>query len=202
MMKKLPVIFLMLFCATLLLRAGGPRFSFGLEWGYTATILKTSQHNYICSEGYRIIDNPVSWWYYSNGSVLANAGLDLNDNINLSAYSGLLGVYSRRWVIPAELRIRWCPAGLSSDGWLIHGGAAATFPTSSLYETGFRAIAGGGYRLALSNTISVDFLVSLNFTLDSENITDPDTRTLVPRSSITSNSTEYQAVNFSVAINF
>ena len=201
MRKTVAAIALML-TASLTLGAAGPRFTYGLEWGYSATFLKTSQHNYICSEGYRIIDNPVYWRYFSNGSVLANAGLDLNDKINLSLYSGLLGVYSKRWVVPVELRARWCPSGLHNNGLLVQGGAALTIPTSSLYEPRMRALAGAGYRIAVYRSVSVDLILSWNFTLDSDKITDPDTKEFVPRSDISANSTEYQAVNLSLAINF
>jgi len=200
-MKKLAAVITLILC-TSLLYAGKPRISYGLEWGYSATFLKTSQHNYICNEGYRIIENPVTWRYFSNGSVLANLGVSLTDNFNMSVYSGLLGVYSKRWMVPIELRMRWCPSGLYSDGLIFHAGAAANFPTSSLYETGFRAIAGIGYRLAVSGSISVDLLLSYNFTLDSETIIDPDTRTPVHRTMIENNATEYQALNLSLAINF
>ena len=200
MKRLLPVLLLILL--SMPARAAWPRFSFGLEWGYTATFLKTSQHNYICSEGYRIIENPVSWRYFSNGSVLVNAGADIGKYINLSVYSGLQGVYSKRWVVPAMLRIRWCPAGLASDGFLFMAGSGATFPTKVLRETGMESQLGVGYRLALIKGLSVDILFSYNFTLDSENIVDPDTRTYVRRSLMTTNSTEYQAVNLSVALNF
>lgn len=201
-MRKLVSIFLLLLCTATLLHAGKPRLSYGLEWGYSGTFLKTSQHNYICSEGYRIVDNPVTWRYFSNGSVLGNVGVSLNDNINLSVYSGLLGVYSKRWMVPVELRARWCPSGLYSDGLIVHAGAAVNFPTASLYETGMRAIAGAGYRVAVFRSISVDLLISYNFTLDSETIMDPDTRKPVHRTMIETNTTEYQAVNISLAINF
>ena len=201
MKKLIPMMFLMLL-APLAARAEGPRFSWGLEWGYTGTFLRSSQHNFICEEGYRIIDNPQTWWYFSNGTVTANAGVDLTRNIGVSAYSGLRGVYSKRWVVPAGLKIRWSPVGLDSDGLLVFAGGGAVFPTAPLRETGLEANAGAGYRIALRRGLSVDFLVSWNFTLDHENIADPDTRKLVPRTMISSNTCEYQGINFSVALNF
>lgn len=200
-MKKAALVILLM-TLPVLMRAGGPRLSFGLEWGYTSTFLKTSQHNFICEEGYRIIENPVSWRYLSNGAVLARAGADLTENINLSLYSGLLGVYSKRWIVPLELRMRWCPSGLYNEGILLQAGGGLGFPTSSLYETGARAVAGVGYRLPIYRTLSVDLILSWNFTLDSETILDPDTGDKVPRYRITSNSTEYQAFNLSIALNF
>ena len=69
-------------------------------------------------------------------------------------------------------------------------------------ETGFIAQAGGGYRIVLNRTMSVDLTARWNFTLDHENIIDPDTRRTVPRSLISSNTAEYQAVNLSIALNF
>ncbi len=201
-MKKLLAIVILVALSSFQLKAGMPHISFGAEWGYTGTFLKTSQHNFICSEGYRIIENPVSGRYFSNGSVLVNAGVDVSGKINLSVYSGLQGVYSHRWVVPVMMRMRWCPAGLDSDGFLLFAGGGATFPTTVLRETGAESQLGVGYRVALFKGISVDLLLSWNVTLDSETIIDPDTRMPVPRNKMTTNTTEYQGINISLALNF
>ena len=184
------------------LQARGPRLSYGLEWGYTGTFLRTYQYNYIYSAGSRIIENDAVWWYYSNGGVLADVGLDLGSHVNLSVYSGLLGVYSRRWMVPVELRTRWCPLGLDSNGPVAHLGAALTFPTTTLRETSGRINAGGGYRVIVYKDISVDFLLSAVVTSDHDLIPDPDTSYHVPSRDISRNYAEYWGVNFSVAINF
>lgn len=201
-MKKLIPLVLLVLLPSFAMRAGLPRISWGLEWGYTGTFLKTAQHNFICSEGYRIVENPVRWDYYSNGSVLANAGLDVTQKLNCALYSGLQGVYSKRWMVPMELRLRWCPSGMYSDGFLVMGGGGVAFPTEPLREICYRVHAGAGYRFALLNGISIDFLASWMFTTDRDIIVDPDTRTYVVPAMISSNFAEYQAFNLSVAINF
>lgn len=201
-MKKLLSLWLLLLLSSALLRAGLPRISWGLEWGYTGTFLKTAHQNFICNEGYRIVENPVYSNYFSNGSVLANAGVDMTGKLNLSLYSGLQGVYSKRWMVPLELRARWCPSGLYSDGLILTGGGGLAFPTSPLRETCFRARAGVGYRMALIKEMSVDFIFSWMFTTDREMLIDPDTHLYVPPTMITRNTAEYQAFNFSVALNF
>lgn len=201
-MKRFFCILVLLFAVGTLAYAWSPRFSYGLEWGYTGTFLRTRQYSYIYSAGSRITENYPEWRYFSNGSVLANAGLDISDSFNLSAYSGLLGVYFRRWMIPVELRARWCPLGLQNDGPLIHCGAAATFPTSTLMETSGRLNAGGGWRCNVYRSISIDFLLSLNVTLDHDIIYDPDTYLPVPSMNVTRNFSEYWGINFSLAVNF
>ncbi len=201
MKKVLLTLFLVLF-ACQGLSAWRPRPSFGLEWGYTGTALKTWQHNYIYSSGARIVDNDRTWRYFSNGSVLACAGLDLGSRVNVSLYSGLIGVYSQRWMIPLELRGRWCPSGLCSNGPLLHAGIAAAFPTASLYETTARVNLGAGYRVNVHSAKCVDFLLSLQVCGDHESIRDPDTRYYVPAEDIFSNFAEYWALNVSVALNF
>lgn len=200
-MKKLTALAFALFAAVSL-QARNPVFTYGLEWGYTATILKTGQYNFICAEGYRIIENPVIWRYFSNGSILANAGLNLTDHLNVSACSGLLGVYSRRWMVPVELRLKYCPAGLYNDGLVLGAGGGVAFPTTTLRETGARGVAGAGYRFALFRKMSVDFMLSLNVTLDHDRITDPDTRQYVSRTEIESNTVQYYALNLSIGLNF
>lgn len=200
-MKKVLATLLPLVLVSCILNAR-PRFSYGLEWGYTGTFLKTWQYNYIYSSGSRIVDNGNTPRYFSNGSILANAGLDLGDRVNLSVYSGLLGVYSRRWMIPVELRARWCPGGLRESGPVVHLGGAAAFPTATLYETAARVNVGGGYRVKVYGSTSVDFLVSFQLCTDHESITDPDTGLYVPVKDITLNLVEYWGLNFSLALNF
>ena len=200
MKKFLLISVLALFTASA--SAWTPKFGFGLEWGYTGTFLRTYQYNYIYSAGSRIIEDGAYPWYYSNGSVLANVGLDVSSQINVSVYSGLLGVYSRRWFVPVELRTRWCPKGLEHDGPIFHAGAAVAFPTTTLMETGSRTTIGGGYRFAVYKHISVDFLASFNLSTDHNLITDPDTGEYVGRSQIASNNCQYWAINLSAAINF
>ena len=184
------------------LQARVPRISYGLEWGYTGTFLRTHQYNYIYSAGSRVIDNDSFWWYYSNGTVLANAGLDLGSKVNMSVYSGLLGVYSRRWMVPVELRTRWCPSGLDQNGLVTHLGIAATFPVTTLQETSGRINIGAGYRVMVYRHISIDFLMSAVVTADHDLIRDPDTEYYVPRMNITRNYSEYWGINVSAAINF
>lgn len=196
------ILIALLLCLPMVSFAWKPKISYGLEWGYTGTFLKTSQHNFICAEGYRIIDNPSRLWYYSNGAVLANVGVDLGGNWNLGVYSGLLGVYSRRWMVPLELRAKWFPSGLGSDGLFLQGGAALAFPAFAPRETGMRGLLGVGYRIALFRHLSADLMLSWNLTQEHENIVDPDTKNLVPRTKITSNTTEYQGINISLGINF
>ncbi|MBO4455720.1 MAG: hypothetical protein J5695_04905 [Bacteroidales bacterium] len=199
---KRTLLLVLLLLPALALSARGPRFSYGLEWGYTGTFLRTHQYNYIYSEGARIVDNDAFWWYYSNGSVLADVGLDLGDKVNLSVYSGLLGVYSRRWMVPIELRTRWCPNGLENNGPLAHLGTSITIPTSTLQESTLRINAGGGYRFCVYRHLSVDFLMCLVVTGDHDLIRDPDTDFYVPSKNITKNYSQYWGVNMSVAINF
>ena len=201
-MKKLIPLLLLVVLPSAVMRAGMPRISWGLEWGYNGTFLKTAQRNFICNEGYRIVENPTQLSFFSNGSVLANAGVDLTGKLNLSLYSGLQGVYSKRWMVPLELRVRWCPSGLYSDGLIVTGGGGLAFPTAPLRETCFRARAGAGYRVALNKCTSVDFLFSWMFTTDKEILIDPDTHAYVPPAMISKNFAEYQAVTLSVALNF
>ncbi len=200
-MKKLLLTAILILQASVLL-AWKPKPSFGLEWGYTGTFLRTHQYNYIYSAGSRIIDNGSNWWYYSNGSVLAGAGLDVSRTVNLSVYSGLLGVYSHRWMVPVELRTSWCPAGLEEDGLITHAGVAATFPTSTLMETTARINLGAGRRFKVYRHISVDFQMSFNLTLDHDIIHDPDTHAYILPDKTVRNYSEYWGVNISAALNF
>lgn len=201
-MRKLLSLIALLICSSVSSRAFTPRVSYGLEWGYTSTFYKSSHYNFVCAEGYRIIENPDSWRYFSNGSLLAKLGMDMTPDLNASLCSGLIGVYSRRWAVPLEMRLSYCPSGLHRDGGIFQAGGAFLIPGQGMPSPGFRALLGGGYRLALFGNFSIDLLLSLNFTLDHDLLSDPDTGGVVPSADITKNSSEYYALNLSLAVNF
>lgn len=200
-MTKRLLILLLLTCSINAF-ARKPNVSYGLEWGYTASFLRTVHYSFVCSDGYRIVDNSSSFNYFSNGSILANVGLDLLPKLNLSVYSGLAGVWSDRWVVPVELRLRFCPAGLYGDGFICSAGASVNFPTKTLRETCFRASAGAGYRVAVFRDISVDFLLSVGYSTDHDQIIDPISGDIVTYSNISHNDSGYLGISLSAAINF
>ena len=204
MIKKILPAILLLACVSFadIHAKGGIRFSYGLEWSYAGTFLRNWQYNYICSEGYRIIEGDSKWRYFSNGGIMANAGADIGSKVNLSIYSGLTGVYFKRWMIPVELRARFCPAGLHKTGLICFAGAGAMFPTSVRRETCLGASAGAGYRRSVFRDISIDFLMSLRIVTDHDQIIDPDSGSYVPTTDITKNAAKYAAFQISAAINF
>ena len=201
-MKKAVIVIATLLLLQPCLMATRPRLSYGLEWGYAGTFLNTWQYNYIYSSGSRIIDNGHRWWYYSNGSLLANVGMDLGEKVNLSLYSGIHGVYFKRRMIPLELRARWCPSGLQNNGLITYCGVAAMFPTAPLRDISPRVNIGAGYRVKVYKATCVDFLLSFAISGDHGSIEDPDTSSPVPAQDITSNFTQYWSAGFSVALNF
>ena len=202
-MKKKILLILLVLLPVFQARAGGfLRPSFGLEWGYTGTFLWTWQHNFICNEGYRIIEDDAVWRYFSNGMMEANAGVDLGSKVNVSVYSGLMGVYFRRWMIPLELRARYCPSGLLQNGFICYAGVGGMFPTTTRTDTNLGFKLGAGYRVSVFRSISVDFLLSAHCTTDHDSIIDPDTKQRVPTLDITNCGAQYMALCASIAINF
>ncbi len=202
-MKKRLLLILLVLLPLANVRAGGfLRPSFGLEWGYTGTFLRTWQHNFICNEGYRIIESDKTWRYFSNGMIEACAGVDIGGKVNASIYSGLAGVYFKRWMIPLEFRVRYCPSGLVNNGFICYAGAGGMFPTSTRTDTNLGFKLGGGYRVSVFRSISVDFLLSAHCTTDHDSIVDPDTKRNVPTLDITDCGAKYVALCASIAINF
>lgn len=204
-MKRVSAIAcLILLLLTSSFRAGAQekRFHYGAEWGYSATFLRAWQYNYISSESYRVIDEGAGMCYFSNGTFYVNAGYDFCSKACISLYTGFAGVYSKRRVIPLELRLRYCPSGLREGGFICHAALGTVFPTGGMYGLCARGALGAGVRVPVFRTISVDFLASLQATLDRDRIKDPDTGADVPARYIRSNAAEYLALNFSVAVNF
>ena len=200
-MKKGLLILMLLACSIEAL-AWKPNVSYGLEWGYTGSFLRNVRYSYICSDGYRIVDNSAGFNYFSNGSVLANVGLDVLPKLNVSVYSGLIGVWSDRWMVPVELRLRFCPAGLYSDGFICSLGTSANFPTKVLRETCMRVSAGAGYRVAVFKDISVDFVMSVGYSTDHDQIRDAISGAIVTSSNISHNDSGYLGISISAGINF
>ena len=202
-MKKAAVILSLMLALHAVAYAGGPRFSYGMEWGYTGSFLKTHQYNYIYSAGSRIIDYwPPQAGFFSNGTFLVNGGLDLSEQVNLSLYTGIEGVWSDRWMVPVQVRARWCPAGLEHNSFLHHAAADLTFPVTPTYLSSLGLHVGSGYRLMVYKSISVDFLLSLSIVGDHDQLIDPDEHYYIPQKDIMLNLSEYWGLNFSIALNF
>ena len=96
-----------------------PRFTFGAEWGYVATVWEFTHNNFFSAEGYRINEKGNAFGYHSNGELYLHAGYNFDEYWNLSLYAGYGGVNGMHKIVPIskshEILRRW-----SADGQMVH----------------------------------------------------------------------------------
>lgn len=148
-----------------------PRFTFGLEWGYVASLHSAHHYNFFAQEGYRVDEIESDFIYRNNADVYLNVGLDLNALWNLSLYVGYEGIVDFHNAIPITIRgTRYFGADPLSDRWF----AFADIGSGICLKTPIQEIAtgkiGAGYQLSLSPDTKLSFIVSMRSTYTHPNI--------------------------------
>lgn len=207
MMRRYILILLPLLAAVLNASAARPSsvpfFKYGLEWGTTGTLYTTMHQNYTAEEGYRVDDNRDYWTYISNAFFLANIGFNITERLSLGVYSGYSGISTENRIIPLTGRASFYPKGIASDGMVCFlDGGVGFKDIKNPSAVCMLGSLGSGYHLALSRSVSIDFLANLRYALDHPEIIDPDSGKAVPSGHIRRNNASYCSINFSIAINF
>lgn len=202
----------LMLCAAFALLAGieaharAPRVRYGLEWGFTPTLFQSWHLNYISNEGYRVDDNDGGFSFAGNGIVLAEAGVNVSDHLALALYGGYAGLSKGNRVFPLLLRASLYPGGMTRDGLFCFAESGAGFhsstPSATTLPAAVLANAGGGYHLALSRSIGLDFQLSLRGSFDHTLIKDADTGDWIPDADIRRNETRGYALCFSIGLSF
>ena len=168
MKLKLPIFMLALFlCITESAGNSGdsydyPRFTFGAEWSYSATLFYGHRLYYIAPETGRVDDRNDSFTYMTDGEAYLHAGYNINNLWNISLYFGYIGIGEFHSGISGSLRAtRYFGNIPSADRWFAYCDVGSGFSIKDIPEEIFTAKAGGGYRISLSRFTKLDFLVSL-----------------------------------------
>lgn len=175
-----------------------PRFTYGIEWSYIATINTVYHHNFRAKEGFRMNEKGSTMMYASNGAILAHAGINIGVNCNLSVYAGYAGLAEGYAVMPVSLRYSWLfGKDPSASRWLcfIGGGCGLHAGDDSISYTGR---IGGGYRMSLSRSIKLDFTVSYQCSYAGIPFSDIDGE--VPADRIRRNDNYLSAINIGIGI--
>lgn len=150
-------------------REGGdpdfPRMTFGLEWGYVATLQSGYHYNFFAPEGYRVDDYGNAFKYHSNADVYVHLGYNLNHLWNISLYLGYAGVDDIHNVMPVSLRTtRFFGDDHMKDRWFgfvdLGSGICIKKPVQEILAGKI----GGGYRLSLSRDTKLDFVLAVRMT--------------------------------------
>lgn len=204
-LRYILVIILLAACSSAA-AARSPLLRYGLEWGFTPTLLASYHFNYISDEGYRVNDQGGGGYFAANGSILAHFGVNVTETFSLSLLSGAVGISEGNRVFPAMLRVSAYPKGVSSDGIFIFADGGVGFhadnPNTPTKKNAVLASLGGGYRFALSRSISFDLLASLRGAYDHASILNPDGPGYIPEQNIRRNNAGYIALNISAALTF
>ncbi len=138
--------------------------TYGLEWGYVATIQNGYHYNFFAPEGYRVDELDNSFGYISNADVHLHIGYNLSSRWNLSMYIGYEGIADIHQAIPVSLRMtRYFNADPMKDRWLSFIDLGSGICLKRRPEEILTGKIGVGYRLALSRSTSLDFILSARF---------------------------------------
>lgn len=136
-----------------------PLVTYGLEWSYISTFNNTYHRNYLSGDGYREDIFKVSWAYKTNAQVLANVGVNAGRKLNVSLYGGYSGVYEVK-LFPLSLRCTYYITGdIAYPHWFAYLDGGYGFCTNESVRAKIGKL-GCGYRIPLSRSVKLDFLLS------------------------------------------
>ncbi len=179
------------------------RLRVGVEWGYTQTFFLARSYNFISDEGYRVYDKYIGFHWSSNAQITAQVGYILGERSLVSLCGGYMGMGRDNRLLPLAVRYTFYPRAVYNDGIFLYGqGGVAWHTHTTAGKTAILGVAGAGYRVRLSDTCNLDFLVGLKGLLDHPAIPDPGRSGNIPENNIRRNVAGYCALDFSVAISF
>lgn len=202
-MKKL--IFILLILSAFIFNTNAqersfPRFTYGAEWSYTATIHSIWHYNFFSPDGYRVDLKGNEMMYCSNGEAYVNAGYNFNENWNLSLYIGIAGVGNLHKAVPVSFRSTYLFGNTPyDDRWFTFAEAGSGLSLKVPPQEIFSCKVGGGYRISLSRNTKIDFLMAVKVTYDHPDITYDDVKIDLNR--INRNSISLTSISVGMAIN-
>lgn len=180
-------------------------FTFGLEGSFILTAVTYSHINYISGDGYRVDRRGFGRMPAANGELLVNAGYNIDRHLNMALFFGVSGISREETVLPLSLRLtvlfgkdplksRWFS--------FIDGGAGIGIGTTARFSP--IAKVGAGYRISLTRSAKLDFLLSLRSIYTRPQITEfsDGDMTEVPQERIRRSQAFYNAVMIGIGLNF
>lgn len=206
-MKKI-ILILLIFCAfnnnVNAKDEGGetyPKFTFGLEWGYIASLSTIYHYNFYAPEGFRVDEKGMSMGWKSSADVYMNVGWNINPVWNLSFYIGYAGVGNLHNALPVSLRgTRYFRADQTKDCWFVFADTGSGICLKTPVQEILSAKIGGGYRMALSRDTKLDFLFSVRSTYTHPSVYYDDSR--IPLSRTNRNNAVVSAVSIGLGLRF
>lgn len=174
-MKKLLFISLAVILFNIPVMAKGEpdsKFTFGVEWGYIASVHSGYHYNFFAPEGYRVDDYGSSLCYISNVDTYFFAGRSIGKQWNMELFAGYAGVADIHEVIPISIRAtRFFGEDETKDRWFTFIDAGSGISIKRPVQEIFVGKIGGGYRMALSRDTGLNFICALRMTYTHPEIT-------------------------------
>lgn len=177
------------------------RFTWGVEWGYVASFHYGIHYNFFSEDGYRVDLNSNRFAYQGNGDVYLHLGYNIGDGLNLSVYSGLTGLHDFHKAIPLSLRLsRYFDINDSIDKLFLFADAGSGICIKENAQAIVTGKLGGGYRITLSPSSSIDILLAYRMTLTHPTVTYE--KDIVPMNWINRNNAYISAISIGIGLNF
>lgn len=142
------------------------RLTFGAEWSFISSFHSRVHHNFFSEEGYRVDLIKRNMGYENNGELELHCGYDINNDWNISLHTGFVGIYNIGNAIPVSIRLtRLFKEDRVGDRWLCYidtGTGVCLKENPQMIAVGK---IGGGYRMSLSRTTKLDFLLACRTSL-------------------------------------
>lgn len=184
--------------------AAQPRFTFGVQWGYSPSIFEshTIAYRNIESPHYVIPDSGYDWGWYSNAYVTAHAGILFARHSTLSLESGYEGLHRDIRSVPVLLAYEYAFNGHYSDGAVFEAAAGPCWEMKGDTVPLLNARIAGGYRILLGDKMNLEFKLSVWCCAGSLNVVDKVTGVTVPKDNIIRNNSVFCSVGIGTALNF
>lgn len=204
-MKRAVTIILILCLAVSRAFAGNdecPKITFGAEWGYVGTIYSGYHYNFFAPEGYRVDPREHSFKYDTNAEACLHIGYNFNSQNNLSLYMGVSAVENYHHIIPISLRYTWFYDEKSyiEDRWFSFVDLGSGVCIKKRPQEILTGKIGGGYRMSLSQSVKIDFVLALRTIL-----THPEIEyygTIIEYDKINRNNAYVSAISLGMALTF
>lgn len=176
---------------------------FGIEWAFTPQLFESHTFYYVSSQGYAVNDKSHSFDFQPNGEFMGVVDFNVTDKFTMGCMSGI-GSSAQTKYIPLILRLSWFTKGNNTNSFFWNFGAGAGFHLKSLpaQRTMFVTSFGGGYRTMLTETMSINFALSIRINVNHPALLDADTGTYIPAGDVRQNTQSWHGLSLSTFICF
>lgn len=176
-------------------------FTYGVEWGYVATIHSGYRYVFFPPEGYRVDVRGNSFGLISNADMYVHAGWNMNERWNMALYLGYEGIADIHKAIPASLRLtRYFGGDPLKDRWFCFADIGSGICIKRPVQEIMTGKVGGGYRVSLSRTTKLDFIVSARMTYTHPQITYD--KEIIIHDMVRKNNAYASALSFGISLTF